>query len=338
MVPNTTPKAPAAGQQSEATKIVSKIAEGKVESLLSLIPKGQSPRLFIQLVKDQVLGLDKYNKPRRDEDLLLFLYTCKRTGLDPLTRQIFAVFRWNSAQQREVMTMQTGIDGMRLVAQRSGNYAGQEDIVYTPFDEHTPNPVKATCTVYKMIEGARVPFVASARWGEYVQTDKYGKALSLWAKMPYLMLGKCAEALALRKAFPNELSGLYSEEEMTQANNPVITAPTTAYTYPANPGGIKVMHGKPADMGPTGTAHPPAPAAPGKPPGTPVSTNNPQPAKPAIGTPDAAKAKVSVKPEDLTPAQIMSNPDLSAKEKAEALRKRGMKNGANIKHSEAPKK
>lgn len=326
MVPSST-KAPVAGQQSEASKIVSKIEEGNVKNLLSLIPEGQSPRLFIQLVKDQVLGLDKYNHPRRDEDLLLFLYTCKRTGLDPLTRQIFAVFRWNSAQQREVMTMQTGIDGMRLVAQRSGNYAGQDDILYNPVDEHTPYPVKATCTVYKIIAGTRVPFTASARWSEYVQSDKFGKPLSLWAKMPYLMLGKCAEALALRKAFPNELSGIYSQEEMSQANNPVITEPVKPYTYPVNAQSqskVTVMHGKPSDMGPTGVAHPPEPAAPGKPPGTPVPQK-------AVGTPEAAKIKDEpIKPENMTPAQIMSSKALSPKEKAEAPRKHGLKTGAQV--------
>ena len=189
------------------------IREGKNARLKDMVPKGQSPAVYVDLIKSQVLGVDRQGQPRSDDDLLLFLYTCKRTGLDPLTRQIFAVYRWDSRRGAEIMTIQTGIDGMRLVAQRSGQYAGQDDVKYMPEDEADPNPTKATVTVYKQIKGSRVSFTASARWSEYVQA-KDGKPMGLWTKMPYLMLGKCAEALALRKAFPNELSGIYADEEM----------------------------------------------------------------------------------------------------------------------------
>lgn len=80
------------------------------------------------------------------------------------------------------------------------------------------HPNKATVTVYRMVSGTRVPFTASARWKEYAQTDKDGNPVAMWKKMPYLMLAKVAEALALRKAFPNDLSGLYTNEEMAQAD------------------------------------------------------------------------------------------------------------------------
>jgi len=208
-----------------ATQAVSLIREGKNARLKSLIPEGQSPKVYVDLIKNQVLGTDKQGNQRSDEDLLLFLYTCKRTGLDPLTKQIYAVYRWDSRVGAEKMTIQTGIDGMRLVAQRSGQYAGQDDVIYTPQDEADPHPNKASVTVYKQIKGSRVSFSASARWLEYVQTTKDGKPSGMWSKMPYLMLGKCAEALALRKAFPNELSGIYSEDEMTQAEKPLAELP-----------------------------------------------------------------------------------------------------------------
>lgn len=210
---------------SEATKAVDLIRSGKNSRLLSMIPEGQSPKVYIDLVKNQIMGFDKSGRARPDDDLLLFLYTCKRTGLDPLTRQIYAVYRWNNQLGREVMGIQTGIDGMRLVAQRSNQYAGQDDVVYTPDDEVDPHPTKASVTVYKQIKGSRVSFTASARWSEYAQTNKDGKPVVMWAKMPYLMLGKCAEALALRKAFPNELSGIYAAEEMGQAENPLADLP-----------------------------------------------------------------------------------------------------------------
>lgn len=216
------------------------IAEGSNKKLLNLIPKGQSPKLYLDLIKSQVMGVDKAGNQRSDDDLLMFLYVCKRVGLDPLTKQIYAVFRWDNTIGREKMTIQAGIDGMRLVAQRTGAYAGQDDIKYTPEDEATAHPTKATCTVYKIINGNRVAFSASARWNEYVQTDRNGQPMGMWKKMPYNQLGKCAEALALRKGFPNELAGIYSAEEMAQTNNVLADLP--------KPEKIEVVHGAPEDV------------------------------------------------------------------------------------------
>jgi len=206
---NTLPKT-----DQEAKNTVNLIYEGK--QLLKYIPKGQSPKLYIDLIKSQVMKPDKFGNTRSDSDLLLFLYVAKRTGLDPLTKQIYAVFRWDSRQAKEIMSIQAGIDGMRLVAQRTGQYAGQDDAIVTPEDESTKYPTKATVTVYKSINGERVAFTASARWGEYAPVTKDGNVEFMWAKMPYTMLAKCAEALSLRKGFPNELSGIYSQEEMKQ--------------------------------------------------------------------------------------------------------------------------
>lgn len=141
-----------------------------------------------------------------DDELQLFLYTCKRTGLDPLARQIYAIKRSGK------MTIQTGIDGYRVIADRTGKLAGITD--YTFDSEDGKQPKTATVTVRKLIEaGTIAEFTATARWTEYCAGGP------MWAKMPYLMLGKCAEALALRKAFPADLSGVYTSEEMDQANN-----------------------------------------------------------------------------------------------------------------------
>ena len=142
------------------------------------------------------------------DELKLFLYTASRSGLDPLTRQIHFVKRGGQ------MTIQTGIDGYRAIAERSGELAGIDDVVYDR--EDTPHPNKATVTIFRVINNTRVPFTASARWNEYAPT---GTQAFMWNKMPYLMLGKCAEALALRKAFPNDLSDIYTTEEMSNLSD-----------------------------------------------------------------------------------------------------------------------
>jgi phage recombination protein Bet len=145
------------------------------------------------------------------DELKLFLYQASRTGLDPLARQIYFQKRYNKRRNKYEMTVITGIDGYRLVADRTGQYAGNDDPVFDSED----SPRKATVTVYKIIGNVRCPFTASARWDQYYPGDEQG---FMWRKMPHLMLGKCAEALALRKAFPAELSGLYIKEEMDQAD------------------------------------------------------------------------------------------------------------------------
>lgn len=193
--------------------------EQKIKFISQYVPEGESPKVYWELLKGQIMGTDKAGKARPDEDLYYFMYVAKRTGLDPMVKQIYPVYRWDTRIGKEKMTIQVGIDGMRLVAERTGQYAGSDDAIFDAEDQTHPN--KATIVVYKVnkITGERMPITASARWTEYAQTDRDGKIMGLWGKMPYLMLSKCAEALALRKAFPNELSGIYTDEEMAQAES-----------------------------------------------------------------------------------------------------------------------
>lgn len=164
----------------------------------------------IQLIKNTVaVGAT-------DNELGLFLQVCKNRKLDPFTRQIHFVKRTvknKDGTYRQVGTIQTGIDGFRAIAERTGEYAGNDDPVF----DNEQLPKKATVTVWKIVGGVRCPFSATARWDQYYPGDLQG---FMWKKMPHVMLGKCAEALALRKAFPEALSGLYSDDEMEQSGKP----------------------------------------------------------------------------------------------------------------------
>ncbi len=148
-------------------------------------------------------------------ELELFAEVCRRTALDPFARQIYLIVRGQG--DRRKATIQTGIDGFRLIADRTGCYAGSDDPVFRGELQAGKDvyPETATVTVWKLVQGQRCPFAATARWREYYPGDAQG---AMWRKMPYTMLGKCAEALALRKAFPQDLSGLYIREEMEQAD------------------------------------------------------------------------------------------------------------------------
>jgi len=136
-----------------------------------------------------------------------FIELCRRRRLAPEEKHVYLTKRGND------WVIQTGIDGYRLIADRTGRYAGSDPPVYDTDDAERPNT--ATVTVWKLVDGHRCPFAASARWAEYAPKDT--RTGFMWVKMPYLMLAKCAEALALRKAFPAELAGVYTDSEMDQA-------------------------------------------------------------------------------------------------------------------------
>lgn len=160
------------------------------------------------------------------EELMLFLQVASSRGLDPFRKHIYAVARWDSQKRKNVTAYQVSIDGLRLIAERSGKYEGQvgpfwcgsDGIWHDVWLQDTP-PLAAKIGVLKA--GFREPLFATARYSTYVQTTREGKPTKFWASMPEVMIAKVAEAAALRRAFPEEAGGLYVTEEMDQADNPI---------------------------------------------------------------------------------------------------------------------
>lgn len=148
---------------------------------------------------------------------------CKELALSPTRRQICFMVRYDGREKKNVFSHMITVDGLRTIAERSGKYQGQEGPFWCGEDgvwrdvwlDHKKPPVAAKVGVYK--QGFQAPLYAVAKFEEYKQTTQDGGLTMMWKKMPDLMVAKCAESLALRKAFPDELGGIYSHEEMMQS-------------------------------------------------------------------------------------------------------------------------
>jgi phage recombination protein Bet len=154
------------------------------------------------------------------DELKLFAYACQRTGLDPFSKQIYAIKRGGK------LTIQAGIDGLRSIAERSGELDGSatywigdtEGSQWSDVWLGSKPPAAAKTIIYR--KGCSHSFVGVARYADYA-------GQGLWSKMPSAMLAKCSEALALRKAFPADMSGVYTADEMEQAETVTVTAMAT---------------------------------------------------------------------------------------------------------------
>jgi len=174
------------------------------------------PLLFSQ--EHKALIRDTLCSWATEDEFATFIHVCQRHKLDPMLKEIYPVKKWDRKLSREVLSIQTGIDGFRVIAERTGNYAPGKEPTY---EEKDGTLISATAYLKKRTEdGTWHEIAAKAYYSEYVQLSREGKPTAFWLKMPHNQLGKCAEALALRKAFPNVFAGLYTFEEMAQATTP----------------------------------------------------------------------------------------------------------------------
>lgn len=211
-----------------------------------------------------------------NEETALFVQTCIRTGLDPFGRQIYAQKRRDNKTGKDILSIPTTIDGLRLIAERSGKYRGQQGPYWCGpngkwVDAWISKDTPVAAMVGVLREDFAEPMWAVARYDSYVQFNYKNEIVINWRKMPDIMLAKCAEAMALRKCFPNLMSGLYTGDEMGQADNPEEKPAETHI----------------ASQPPTRQAPPPARPAPPHTPPPPVSQTHERPTPPTPSHPPA---------------------------------------------------
>jgi phage recombination protein Bet len=191
----------------------------------------------------------------RPEEQATFIEICQRTWLDPFTGQIHATKRgkkeYVSGEEVWIQTLVPVVsyEGLIYVADRTGQYDGNE--IAWAADEVGEDgepiwrkawlplrgyPALARAIVYH--KQHKYPEVAVAEWGAYAAYKRDGQTLQdFWRRMPDLMLSKCALALALRRAFPNQLGALYIPEELgaeTESKQPTAAAPAETFKNATN--------------------------------------------------------------------------------------------------------
>ena len=165
------------------------------------------------------------------ESVILALSYCKARKLDPFKRVVHIVPIYSRSLGRMVDTVWPGIGELRTTAARTSEFAGMDEMRHGPIIEEKVGNVPMTypewsqATVYRMVQGQRVPFVGpKVRWLETYATAKRDSddPNEMWRNRPFGQIDKCAEAAALRLAFPEEIGSDYIPEEVERGSKPVV--------------------------------------------------------------------------------------------------------------------
>lgn len=193
---------------------------GHLDSEITVLSKAQTlqrrerPELVFTAEQQQMIR-NTYANGANEEEFLVLLAIAKAKRLNPLLGQVHFIKRW-TRDRGEVWAAQTGIDGFRSIAEDTGLYDGQDEPVFEYVDGDPKKPILLSkVKVYR--KDVSRPFVGVAHFNEYAQRMKEGQLTKMWAEKPHIMIAKCAESLAMRKAFPQDLGDVYTSEEMGRA-------------------------------------------------------------------------------------------------------------------------
>lgn len=222
-------------QELEKKEEKPEVVETKIQEVETVMPAEidkKTGQLILtekhrQLIKEQIAP------DATKEELELFFMMAYRTRLDPLLKQLYFIkYRDKYASEKNgcqcgwskctcgksvfKVSYVTSIDGYRIIAHRTGLFDGVDEPEYKYDERVSHNQVEKrllSCTVRVYKKGSSHAFAATVKFSEY-DTQK-----NLWKTMPETMIAKVAEAHALRKAFPQDLSGIYTQDEMEQAGH-----------------------------------------------------------------------------------------------------------------------
>lgn len=201
-------KAAAAAAQTRTT-------EAPAQTATEQVLEATYARPFTASERDIILRTCCGGASEREAQQLIAIAEAR--GLNPIKGECYFVKRWDSESQSQKWAVQASIDSFRIKADETGLYDGQDEPEYE-YKAGSEVPSLARVKVYR--KGIGRPFVGVARYSEYVQTKKDGTPTKFWKNMPHTMLAKCAEGLGMRKAFPARFAGIYTREEMEQAETP----------------------------------------------------------------------------------------------------------------------
>ena len=156
----------------------------------------------LTVLDDKKLLLNTVAKGATESEFKMFIEFCRATGLNPYKKEIWFIKTKNGVQ------MMTGINGFLAIANRHPQFDGME----VSIQEENGKLVSATAKVYR--KDRKIPSCATVYLSEYFKPSQFGNGM--WEKMPRMMLQKVAKSVALREAFPQELNGIYTQEEMPQ--------------------------------------------------------------------------------------------------------------------------